>query len=143
MSDARASPSNPYAPVASGSAPVPPDESVRILLSVSRSLALVFAILAGLLFLLFLGFTVLDVVFGRGPGDLVSAAYCLASSVVNFVLWRELPPLEQLAATRQYGVLREHLLVWAILGTVFFVVVGVLLLLAWVKAELLTSPRPS
>jgi hypothetical protein len=121
----------------------PPDESIRALLSISRSLALVFAILAGLLFLLFLAFTVLDVVFGRGAGDLVTAVYCLASAAVNFVLWREIPRLELLAAARQYAALREHLLIWAVLGVIFFVVVGVLLLIAWVRAELLaTSPAP-
>jgi hypothetical protein len=119
---------------------LPPDESIRVLLSVARSLGLVLALLAGLLFLLLLAFTVLDVVFGRGAGDLLAAVYCLASAAVNFVIWREMPRLEQLAAARRYAELREHLLIWAILGIVFFVVVGVLLLVAWVKAELLTPP---
>jgi hypothetical protein len=117
------------------------DESVRVLLSVSRSLALVFAILAGILFLVFLAFTLLDVVLGRGAGDLISAVYCLASAAVNFVIWRELPRLEQLAASRQYGQLRDQLLIWAVLGIIFFVVVGVLLLIAWVKVEVLATPK--
>lgn len=108
----------------------------------SRSLAFILALLAGLLFLLFLAFTLLDVVLGRGPGDLVAAVYCLASAAVDFVLWRELPGLERMAAARRYAELRQHLLVWAILGLLFFVVVGVLLLVAWLKAELLASPRP-
>jgi len=120
-----------------------PDESIRVLLSVSRSLAIVFAILAGLLFLLLLALTVLDAVLGRGAGDLIAAVYCLASAAVLFVVWREMPRLEQVAAARQYRELRDHLIVWSILGIVFFVVVGVLLLAAWLKAELLTSPRSS
>jgi len=126
-----------------GSPTPAPDESIRALLSVSRSLALVFAILAGLLFLLFLAFTVLDVVFGRGAGDLITSVYCLVSAAVNFVLWREIPPLEHLAANRQYAALRSHLLVWAVLGIIFFVVVGVLLLVAWVRAELLATTPPA
>ena len=116
------------------------DESVGALLSASRTLALVLALLAGFLFLLFLAFTVLDIVFGRGSGDLFTAVYCLVSAAVNFVIWREVPRLQSLAEARQYGTLRDHLLIWAVLGIVFFVVVGVLLLLAWVKVELLAAP---
>jgi hypothetical protein len=125
-----------------GSAPAS-DESVGALLSASRSLALVLALLAGLLFLIFLAFTVLDVVFGRGAGDLITAVYCLVSAAVNLVIWREMPRLEQLAAARQYAALRDHLLIWAVLGIIFFVVVGVLLLLAWIKVELLATPPPA
>lgn len=119
----------------------PADESVRVLLSVSRSLALVFALIAGLLFLLLLALTVVDAVLGRGIGYLVVAVYCLASAAVDFVIWREVPRLEQLASQRQYTALREPLLVWAILGLIFFVVVGVLLLVAWLRAEMLSTAR--
>jgi len=121
-----------------------PDDSMGALLSASRSLALVLSILAGLLFLIFLGLTVLDVVLGRGAGALFLSVYCVASAAVNFVIWREMPALERLAAAREYAVLRQHLLIWAVLGLIFFVVVGVLLLIAWLKAELLaTAPAPS
>jgi len=132
-----------YPPTPAASPPPNPDESIRVLLSVGRSLALIFAILAGLLFLVLLALTILDAVLGRGIGDLVAAIYCLASAAVDFVIWRELPRLERMAAERQYTELRDHLLVWAILGIVFFVVVGVLLIAAWLKAELLTSSRSS
>lgn len=138
-----ASPPPSTPPTGSVPSPVPPppaDESVRVFLSVGRSLALWFALLAGLLFLVFLAFTFLDIVLGRGPGDLVAAAYCLVSAAVNFVLWREIPGLEQLAAARRYADLRERLPVWAVLGIVCFVVVGVLLVAAWLKVELLV-PR--
>lgn len=136
-----AGPGVPPTSAPAGGGGVGPDETVRTLLSISRSLALVFALLAGLLFLLLLAFTVLDVVFGRGAGDLIAAVYCLASAAVSYVIWRELPAIEQFAAARQYAALRERLLIWAILGVVFFVVVGVLLLVAWVKVELLVTPR--
>lgn len=131
--------------VAGGPAPTAPlpDESVRVLLSASRSLALVFAIVAGVLFLLLLALTVVDAVLGRGVGYLVAAVYCLASAAVDFVIWREVPRLEQLAAQRQYTELRGPLLIWAILGLVFFVVVGVLLLVAWLRSEMLSAPRAS
>jgi len=133
------------APLSPSPAPpgAPADETVRALLSLSRSLAFLFALVAGLLFLVFLAFAVLDLVLGRGAGDIVPAVYCLASAAVNYVLWREIPRLEQLAAARQYAALREQMVVWAVLGIIFFVVVGVLLLVAWVKVETLVNPSPS
>jgi hypothetical protein len=117
----------------------PQDESVRVLLSVSRSLALLFALLAGVLFLLLLGLGVLTIVLGGGLGEIVAAVYCLASAAINFAIWKQLPGLEALAAQKRYAALREPLLIWGILGVLFFVVVGILLLVAWVKAELLVS----
>ncbi len=141
-SAAPASGEPPFSPPPTGGAP-PPDESVRVVLSVSRTLALVFAIIAGLLFLVFLAFAIFDLILGRGAGNVVLAVYCLASAAVNFVLWRQVPPLEKLAAARQYAALRDQLIVWAILGILFFVVVGVLLLVVWVKLELLANPRSS
>ncbi len=120
---------------APGGSPGAPDPTVRELLSISRTLALVLAVVAGLLFLLLLSLAFLDVLLGHGAGGLLAAGYCLVSAVVNFVVWRELPALQQLAASGQYARLREQLLVWAVLGIVFFFVVGVLLLFAWVKVE--------
>jgi hypothetical protein len=136
MSDPTGSPfSAPRGP------PNAPDETVRVLLSVSRSLALVFALLAGVLFLLLLVLGVLSAVVGRGLGEVVAAVYCLASAAVNFTIWKQLPRLEGLAAERRYAALREPLLLWGVLGLVFFVIVGAFLLVAWLKAELLVNPR--
>jgi len=137
-----ASPESPSAP-ATGPAPARPDESVRVLLTLSRSLALLLAIVAGLLFLLFLAFALLNLVLGFGPVGIVAAVYCLVSAAVNYLLWREIPQLEQIANARDYARLRDRLLIWGILGLVFFVVVGVLLLAVWLKSELLAHPAPS
>lgn len=134
----------PAPPPAPSAAAAPADDSLRSLLGIGRSLALLFALLAGLLFLVFLAFALLDVLLGYGAGDLVAAVYCLVSAVVNFVIWRELPALEKLAGDGQYAALRERLLVWAVLGIVFFFVVGVVLLVAWIKVESRgSSPAPS
>lgn len=140
----------PAAPVADPSPPAPPslpsqappDEALRAILSVARSLALLFAIVAGLLFLVFLVFGIVDLIRGWGPGDVVSAVYCLVSAAINYVLWMEIPRLEQLAAARDYAALRDRVLVWAVLGIVFFFVVGLLLLIAWLKAERLAARGP-
>jgi len=143
--DAATAPPAPPAPVvppgALGGAPSPPDESLRALLAASRTLALVFAFLGGLLFLVFLALAVLDLVLGRGPGVVVWAVYSLASGVVNLLLWREIPRLERLAREGDYRGLRDQTIVWAVLGVVFYVAVGVLLFVAWARAEMLTHPR--
>lgn len=119
------------------------DESIRSLLSLARSLALLFAGLAALLFLVFLALSFIEAILGRGPGDLVAVAYCLVSAAVNFFLWREVPNLQRFAAEGRYRALREPLLIRAILGLVFFVVVGVVLLLAWAKVDLRAGSAPT
>ena len=137
-----ATPAPPPPPPPPSATPAP-DESIRVLLSLSKSLALLLALLAGVLFLVLLAFAVFNLLLGAGAGGIVAAIYCLASAVVNYVIWREVPGLEALAASRQYQLLRDHLIVWVVLGVVFFVLVGILLAVAWVKAELLLSPRPA
>jgi len=118
----------------------PADETVRSMLSLGRSLALIFAIVAGLLFLVLLVLGVIEAILGAVPTDIFGAVYALVSAMVNYLIWRELPRLEGLAAQRQYAYLRDQLLLWAILGLLFFVVVGVVLLVAWIRVEGLMTP---
>ena len=127
-------------PTAPAAAPPPPDDSVRSLLAIARPLALLFAGLAALLFLVFLVLTFVEAVLGRGAGDVVAVAYCAASAAVNFLIWRQIPGLQQAVAEGRLGAVREPLLVWAILGILFFVFVGVVLLIAWVKVEARLTP---
>ncbi len=145
MPDASSPSLSPAAGGAGTIAPAAPpaDESVRSLLAVSRTLAILFALLAGLLFLVFLAFAVLDLVLGRGAGNIVLAVYCLASAAVNYVLWKEIPALQRLAEARNWVALRNQTLVWGIVGILFFVLVGLLLLVVWTRAELLSSAAPS
>lgn len=136
-------PSPPPPPAPPSSAPSGAVSSVASLLGLARGLALLIALLAGVLFLVFLGLSFLSVVLGHGAPGLLSAVYCLVSAVVNFVLWREIPRFEKMNADREFDALRDHLLVWIILGVLFFVVVGVLLAIAWVRLEELRGSRPS
>lgn len=138
-----ATPSTPPAPP--GPPPTPsvdpsPSGTLASLLSLGRSLALLMALLAGVLFLVFLVLSILNIVFHQTAGDIVTAVYCLASAVVNYIAWQEIPRLERFAAARQYGALRDHMLVWVILGVLFFVVVGIVLAIAWIKADQLARP---
>lgn len=117
--------------------------SVASLLSLARSLALLIAVLAGVLFLVLLGISFFSLLLRLPVTGVVSAVYCLISAVVNYVAWREIPKLESMAAAGQYRALRDHLLVWVILGILFFVIVGVVLLIALVRSEDLVRPEGS
>lgn len=133
----------PPPPSAATSAPAPPPapgSTVASLLSLARSLALLIALVSGILFLVFLVLSILNVVFHQSASGIFTAVYCLASAVVNYIAWREIPSLERFAAERQYVALRDHLLVWVILGLVFFVVVGIVLAVAWIKTDELLRP---
>lgn len=112
-----------------------PKDSVASLLSLARSLALVVALVSGLLFLILLALSILSLFVHLQFGGIAGAIYCLVSAVVNYAAWREIPGLEQMAARQQYTALKDHLLVWVILGVLFFVIVGVVLLVAWLRVE--------
>jgi hypothetical protein len=132
---------------ATATVPIPPpamgpgEATIRRTLDLGRSLALLIALIAGVFFLILLALSIFQVVFGGGAGGFVSAAYCLLSAVVNYLLWREFPTFETFAAQRQYIALRDRLLLWVVLGFVFFVVEGIVLAVVWVKVEAVLHPE--
>ncbi|HLN51606.1 MAG TPA: hypothetical protein VK455_06085 [Thermoplasmata archaeon] len=131
----------PAAPPPTPPAPPPlDDEPLRSLLGLARTLAFLVALVAGLFFLILLALGIFRIAVGGSPASLVAAAYCLIAAAVNYLTWRELPALELLASQRKYGLLKERLIVWTVLGLIFFVVVGVVLALAWVRIDLKAGP---
>ena len=121
---------------ASGAPPAVPteDPTIRSLFDLARPLALVLALIAGLLFLVSAVFFVIRTAFGVFSSPF-GAVYWLITAIVNYLIWKELPALQSLAAQRQYAALKERMLLWAILGVIFFLIEGVLLLLVYVKIE--------
>lgn len=117
------------------SPPSPDDQSIQATLDVGRTLGILLALVAGGLFLVFLALGVYWAVRGVGDGAFVSAGYCLVSAAVNYLLWKEIPRVAPLVAARQYSVARDRLLVWTVLGFLFFVVEGIVLLIAWLKLD--------
>jgi hypothetical protein len=115
------------------------EESLGSALRLARSLGFLVAALAGLLFVLLLVLWVLGVVFRVYEVGPVGVAYCFLSAGVNYLIGKEAGRFETLAARREYAGLRERLPLWAVLGLVFFVVEGLLLLFAYVKADELSS----
>lgn len=124
-------------PTASVPAPASDDTTIRYLLDLARPLAIVLALLAGVLFLVSAAFFLIRIAFGVLSSP-VGAVYWLIAAVVNYLIWKELPSFQALAAQRQYGTLKDRVLIWAILGLVFFLIEGILLLLVFIKLE--TTP---
>ncbi len=118
-------------------APRPPfsDETLRSTLRLARSLGFVIAFLAGLLFLLLLVVWFVGLLLGFYAAGLAGAVYCFLSAVVNYFLWEELPSLQRLVEERQYAVVQDRLVLWMVLGLLFFVVEGVVLVFAYLEAE--------
>lgn len=115
---------------------------VRSLLALARPVALLLAALAGLLFLITFALFVVRTALGFFSSPL-GALYWLASAIVNYLLWRELPAFEALAAQRRYAALKDRLVLWAILGLVFFVIEGVVLLVVYLRLETHGTPNYS
>ena len=124
----------------SGTTPAVPaeDPTIRSLFDLARPLALVLALVAGVLFLLSAVLFVVRTAFGVFSSPF-GAVYWLITAIVNYLIWKELPALQSLAAQRQYSALKERMLLWAILGVIFFLIEGVLLLLVYLKIETVSS----
>ncbi|HZY71170.1 MAG TPA: hypothetical protein VFF67_09375 [Thermoplasmata archaeon] len=118
--------------------PVHPDVNlVRQLLTVGRILALVVAILSVVAIVLeVLSILSAQTVLGYVPGFFfVGPAYWAIAAIINFFAYRELgTSLERLNAG-QYAAAREPLMLWAVLTLIFGVLIGIILLVAYVKLE--------
>ena len=116
--------------------PAPDAGALRSLLSLARTLAFLVALFGACFFLVLLALGIFRVVLGGSSASLlVLSLYCLLAAVVNYLAWREIPSLEALAAQQRYGILKDRLIVWVVLGLVFFGVVGIVLAIAWVGID--------
>ncbi len=79
-------------------------------------------------------FLIRAAIFGY-VGGAVGAVYWLLTALVNFLLWKEYPKFEALASQRQFAELRERLLLWIVLGILFFLIEGIVLLLVYLKLD--------
>ncbi|MCI4319269.1 MAG: hypothetical protein L3K23_03940 [Thermoplasmata archaeon] len=115
-----------------------PDVSlVRSLLSVGRILALVIAVLGIVaLALNALAAAAFSATFGYySAGYFVGFGYYGIMIVVNLLAFFQLGPMLTQFEQGQYVGLRERMVIWAILTLIFGVLVGILLLIAYVKLE--------
>ena len=106
---------------------------VRGFLRVTSTLALVWILLTGLLALVFLVVFVIDLLHLAGADAFVSFVYWGASAFVSFLIFGETKTWLEQAHLGQYALVRQGILLWAILGLIFGLVLGLLLILIYVR----------
>ncbi len=111
--------------------------SLKSILNLAKILALIVMILAVLGALLDVAAAVsFNSVWGFYPsGDFVGAGYLLISAVVLFLIWQRIPAIEAMVNNRQYSQAKNDLLIWMILGFVFTFIVGLVLLIGYIKFD--------
>lgn len=126
--------SSPPAPYANPQPP-PWQGELRNFLKVTNTLSLVWVLVSGVLALIFLVYLVIDLFhFGFG-GDIIAFLYWGISALVSLFIHVESRGWISLAEAGQYQALRDRMLLWAILGLIFGVLLGLLLILIYLRLE--------
>jgi hypothetical protein len=123
-----------------------PDVStIRQLLSIGRILALIIFILG----IVLIAVTALQAAafastYGYyGGGYYADYGYYVIMIVVSLLAYIQLGPMLAQFEQGQYAMVRDRLLIWAILTLIFGVIVGILLLIAYMKlGEVARGPMP-
>jgi hypothetical protein len=133
------------APPAYGSPPAvmehPEVASLKSILNLAKILALILMILAILGALADIwGAIAFDSIWGFYPaGDFGGAGYLFISAVVMFLTWQRLPSIEAMVNNRQYAQAKNALLIWMILGFIFLFIVGLILVIGYIKFDALIA----
>ena len=115
--------------------------SVKSLLNVTKILCLIFWIL-GILWILDAIYTA-TVLSSIGLGGFVYAgvAYPVLFTILNLLIWMQIPPIEACVNTGQFSRAKEKTLLWAILGFIAGLIPGILLIIAYTKYDNLVAWR--
>lgn len=141
-----------YAP-----APVPMQpaevQSVKSFLDIARILALILGILillAGVAYLYFawaawaLCTSVAGLYCGGLGFVLIGPIYTAIAGVINLLIWMQLPGISRMVDAGQYSEAKGKLLLWMILGFIVgYVIIGIIILLAWLKLDPLINMQRS
>ncbi len=120
-------------------AAAPPPESVEVgnlrsLLSTTRTLTWIWALIGLLVAILSLLSILVTLVTLRFPGGGIgSLVYAILWIVIDLLLLERMPSWNSQLGTGSYHDLKEPLLLWALLGLIFGVVPGVLLILVYLR----------
>ncbi len=67
--------------------------------------------------------------------SIVSAIYSAAAGVINLILYMKMDEFTGMVNGRRYHELRNRILIWAVLGIIFGLIVGILLLVVYIELE--------
>jgi hypothetical protein len=115
--------------------PVPPPamqepaeaQSIKSILKVVRILAIIFgvlALIAGIAFVVLIPF-----------GVLVGGVWLILGGIVALVVYLQMKSIEEKVNARQYEAAKSQTLIWMILGFLFGLLLGIILLIAFLKFD--------
>jgi hypothetical protein len=115
--------------------------SLKSILNLAKILALIVMILAVLAALLEIWSALaFNALWGYyAPGAFIGPAYLLISAVVLFLIWQRLPAIEAMVNNRQYAQAKNALMIWMILGFIFTFIIGLILVLGYIKFDALIA----
>lgn len=105
-------------------------QSIKSMLHVARILAIIF----GILFLLVAIGTAV-VAIAVGIGILVSTVWLLIGVVVAALVYTQMRSIEAKVDAHQYEAAKSQTLIWMVLGFIFGIILGIILLLAFIKFD--------
>jgi hypothetical protein len=132
----------------------PPEaQSIKSMLHIARILALIFGIIlliggiAYIAWILYLS-SVCATYVGFDPycgaavaAALIPAIYLAVAGVFIFLVWTQMKSIEAKVNARQYEAAKGQTLIWMILGFIFGIILGVLLLIAYIKFDPLINAQ--
>jgi hypothetical protein len=129
----------------------PPEaQSIKSMFHITRILALIFGIIFFLGGLALVGLDVLaydtctslagNVCVGLGF-LLVGPIFLIFLGVINVIIFMKMGALEALVNAKQYDQAKSATLIWMILGFIFGIIIGVLLLIAYLKFDPLINAQ--
>lgn len=137
-----------YQPYVGVPAAVPPEvQSIKSMLHIARILAIIFGVivlLSGLVYAAWVAYlsTVCSTYIGFDPycggavlAALVPAIWLVIGGVVAILVYMQMKSIEQKVDARQYEQAKSQTLVWMILGFIFGILLGIILLIAYIKFD--------
>ncbi|MGI0129819.1 MAG: hypothetical protein ACREEC_06675, partial [Thermoplasmata archaeon] len=126
----------------------PPEaQSIKSMLHLARLLALVFGILillGGVIYVAWVAYlsTICSTFIGFDPycggavlAALIPAIYLVISGLFIILVWMQMKSIEAKVNAHQYGAAKAQTLIWMILGFIFGIILGVILLIAYIKFD--------
>ena len=138
-----------------GQAPEPPEaQTIRSMLHIARILAIIFGIiilLGGIAYAAFVAYlaSVCSTYIGYDPycgsavaSALIPAIWLVIAGVVAVLVYMQMRSIEDKVNAHQYEAAKSQTLIWMILGFIFGILLGIILLIAYIKFDpLITASR--
>jgi hypothetical protein len=137
-----------YQPYAGAPAVVPPEvQSIKSMLHIARILAVIFGVLillSGLVYAAWVAYlaSVCSTFVGFDPycggavlAALLPAIWLVIGGVVALLVYMQMKSIEQKVDAHQFEAAKSQTLIWMVLGFIFGILLGIVLLIAYIKFD--------